>query len=108
MGSAMVTDKMGSPPQNGGGDEGRESRIGNRETEKVDVDEFELLSHRRLSGGRERARARDEFSGVRGCLKQRPHPLKSGSPNTTTPGKSIMIKKLLLLNINLFIKKLII
>jgi hypothetical protein len=36
MGSAMVTDKMGRPPQKRGGEENRKSTIRNRETGRVD------------------------------------------------------------------------
>jgi hypothetical protein len=59
--------------------------IGIEKQKKSILDEFELPSLRRLAGDSQRAGARDELSGVRGCLKQRLHPPKSGSPNTTTP-----------------------
>jgi hypothetical protein len=54
MGSAMVTDKMGSqsppPVRNRGGDGSRKSTIGNRETERVDFGSSSIFSLRRLAG----------------------------------------------------------
>jgi hypothetical protein len=83
MGSAMVTDEMGTPPKTGGvkaenRESGTEKQKGRCWTRTRTSSSFFRTDN--YPAGASGPKARDELGGVRGCLKQRPHPPNPAGP----------------------------